>query len=743
MTVLDQKIEQAFIRIGMNPASIALIRDSEFAVGKWNKFAVDIGAANRTVDEIVATFIRRGPLRSGTYQGQLSLNGDELPYVVFDPESLDSRSSVVYVALGGSHELGHTEQALPFYSGHSDPESFAAARRDNEGLSQLAEWVHRLELVSSDKLLNFRDFTASDIWTNTDGTGVHDKYNGEATTYKNSLVAAGKSPAQVDQAMIEFWSPRLRSSIVDNQGISLAGGFSDAALKGTPMGIEIERVVQERVAEYKNQGMTAQWLAANDAGIRYEAKSSVIGDVINAAYRESHGSMSYMSATFANLVGQFNSGSTAPGLTYNQANIRDYVAARIGLPSLSPSNPAEIATFNYLPPVTGLTVFPDRSWEVIDWRVKGLFGGDALISRLRDGTIIILEERNGTAVEVVRQQGSLTRAQQGLIMNVAPAPSDQNIVRSDTGLSLAFEARGGHLPAIRLLGENGEVVSPPEVEKALQGLVLSREDVYRGLGITKLGDKWIVSYDRKNGDGPTVSTRIEIGSDGSSVLSKTHADGVITLERRDALQKVVAVGVADKLDENTSRSRWFDSQGEPLEEIRITRHSYKIVKTVTDADGNTTTATTDLQGNPMGPIVETLSHLDTFAGAINDTTALINAIKAGKPLPVLVSGLKLANEITKLNDAKIPSLNTAATVGSAALSIYSLSQALKSGDGLAAVSSAAQTLAADRVDKGRQAGVVQAWIAIQEEPDALNATEQGAQMEEHAVLHGPKMDLHA
>ncbi len=112
------------------------------------------------------------------------------------------------------------------------------------------------------------------------------------------------------------------------------------------------------------------------------------------------------------------------------------------------------------------------------------------------------------------------------------------------------------------------------------------------------------------------------------------------------------------------------------------------------ADGTESILTTDLDGKPIGPVVETLSYLDTFAGAINDTTALINAIKSGKPLPTLVSGLKLANDITRLNGQNIPNLSNAATIGSAALSIYSLSQALKSGDGLAVISSAAQTLAA-------------------------------------------------
>jgi Ca2+-binding RTX toxin-like protein len=109
-------------------------------------------------------------------------------------------------------------------------------------------------------------------------------------------------------------------------------------------------------------------------------------------------------------------------------------------------------------------------------------------------------------------------------------------------------------------------------------------------------------------------------------------------------------------------------------------------------DGSGERYTVNSAGAIVGEKKDIPSYGQTLLSAINDTTSLIEAIKSGKPLPIVVSGLKLVNTLDRNN--AIPGLNTATSVGTAVLSIYSLSQALKSGDGLAVLNSATQTIAA-------------------------------------------------
>ena len=83
----------------------------------------------------------------------------------------------------------------------------------------------------------------------------------------------------------------------------------------------------------------------------------------------------------------------------------------------------------------------------------------------------------------------------------------------------------------------------------------------------------------------------------------------------------------------------------------------------------------------------------TYGPSIIDALSLIKAIQSGEPLPVLASGLRLANDLTILNGASNLNLSGAANTASGILSLMSLDAALERGDTLGAVTAGAQALA--------------------------------------------------
>src|SRR3989338_6591470 len=101
--------------------------------------------------------------------------------------------------------------------------------------------------------------------------------------------------------------------------------------------------------------------------------------------------------------------------------------------------------------------------------------------------------------------------------------------------------------------------------------------------------------------------------------------------------------------------------------------------------------------HPTG--TQTLSQaFATYAPTLIDALTLIKSIQSGDPLPITVSGLRLANDFTPKVDANgLPiagsyALSGAATVGSGILSLMSLDAALKRGDSMGAFTAGAQTL---------------------------------------------------
>ncbi|WP_310439830.1 Ig-like domain-containing protein [Sulfuricurvum sp.] len=95
----------------------------------------------------------------------------------------------------------------------------------------------------------------------------------------------------------------------------------------------------------------------------------------------------------------------------------------------------------------------------------------------------------------------------------------------------------------------------------------------------------------------------------------------------------------------------------------------------------------------IAPITSGISNLidgvSTYGPSIIDALSLIKAIQSGEPLPIVTSGLRLANDLTHGSSTI---LSGASSVASGVLSIMSLDAALKSGDTLAAISATVNSI---------------------------------------------------
>lgn len=84
--------------------------------------------------------------------------------------------------------------------------------------------------------------------------------------------------------------------------------------------------------------------------------------------------------------------------------------------------------------------------------------------------------------------------------------------------------------------------------------------------------------------------------------------------------------------------------------------------------------------------------INTYGPTLTDTLSLIRAIQSGEPLPIVASGIRLANDISKLNGGKNLNLSGAANVASGVLSLLSLDAALEQGDALGALTAGANAV---------------------------------------------------
>lgn len=134
----------------------------------------------------------------------------------------------------------------------------------------------------------------------------------------------------------------------------------------------------------------------------------------------------------------------------------------------------------------------------------------------------------------------------------------------------------------------------------------------------------------------------------------------------------------------------------------------------------------DHLGNPTY-FTQSAASLQTLTYSVSsliDSLTLLNALKRGEPLPIVASGLRLAAGIDMLDGSRdLPGLGGAASIAGAILSLYGLAEALKQGDGVAAISSAAYATAgiAEAAALLQKAGLIDKVPASLSAAGSLNA----------------------
>jgi YD repeat-containing protein len=143
-------------------------------------------------------------------------------------------------------------------------------------------------------------------------------------------------------------------------------------------------------------------------------------------------------------------------------------------------------------------------------------------------------------------------------------------------------------------------------------------------------------------------------------------------------------------DENgnvTSRAsiQNFEEDGSSIE--TVTYADGRIVKLSYDGDGNLLSQQEIESGS------QTLQNaIGQYGGTLLDALTLVKAIQSGEPLPVVASGLKIANDLSNLNGTPNLDLSGAAYAASGILSLMSLNAALERGDTLGALTAGAQAV---------------------------------------------------
>lgn len=84
--------------------------------------------------------------------------------------------------------------------------------------------------------------------------------------------------------------------------------------------------------------------------------------------------------------------------------------------------------------------------------------------------------------------------------------------------------------------------------------------------------------------------------------------------------------------------------------------------------------------------------IDQYGGTLLDALTLVKAIQSGEPLPIVASGLKIANDLSNLNGTPNLDLSGTAYAASGILSLMSLNAALEKGDTLGAITAGGQAI---------------------------------------------------
>jgi VCBS repeat-containing protein len=173
----------------------------------------------------------------------------------------------------------------------------------------------------------------------------------------------------------------------------------------------------------------------------------------------------------------------------------------------------------------------------------------------------------------------------------------------------------------------------------------------------------------------TSVAKLTTYEDGSTSQTVRYADGRILRTNTDEEGNI------------TSRAsiQTFEESGTRLE--TVTYADGRIVKLTYDSDSNL------ISQQEVESGAQTLQQaIGQYGSTVIDALSILRAIQSGQPLPILASGLRLANDVSNIEGASNYTLSGAANAASGILSLLSLDAALERGDTLGAVTAGAQAL---------------------------------------------------
>ncbi|HNL98929.1 MAG TPA: hypothetical protein PKL61_17480, partial [Accumulibacter sp.] len=183
-----------------------------------------------------------------------------------------------------------------------------------------------------------------------------------------------------------------------------------------------------------------------------------------------------------------------------------------------------------------------------------------------------------------------------------------------------------------------------------------------------------------------IRAKFAVGSDIENIRGEYFDDGSST----EIIEYTDGRTLRTNLDENgtvTSRAsiQTYEEDGSRLETVRYA--DGRVVKLRYDGDGRL------LSQQEIETGGRTLqAAIGQYGGTLLDSLSLVKAIQSGQPLPVVASGLRLANDLSTHSGAQNLNLSGSAYAASGILSLLSLSNALERGDALGALTAGAQAV---------------------------------------------------
>lgn len=702
---LNNKVIVALKSINVPDAAIFLLNVNSVASGVMNDWAakVDLGRYINSTGNIIdpaglSRVISKGPTSGGTYvtgdnrmvigEGHYSTPSGLASTLVHEGEhSLQEKVSFLW-----RDSNGNITKLLPL-------KDVLAKKMWNEGgayykqFEAANEWL--AYLAKNPEALDYKVFAGTVELNNVQlAPGVLAQVEKIRTDGKGN----GLSEVEIEAQVRAYYAPLLAEQIYRHLRPGMVGlsQVSGAVISGTDLEFtarngfnqlldaEAHRVLGIPLGDAIPEARMNQFRAANGDYIDYlweQAKSTAVADlayeysrelmragVPPAKYREA------MIGKFGDLARDFlNPSGTSYDLNYSSTTIISYAAAVVNLSSaelaavLNSGN--SLSSFNY---VDGSYTF-EFSLRAVNGGVKRYYGNS------KEYRIEVMEDGQVVKSRLIKISPT------GDVKYSAPRLKNRADGAQGGGVEFLFDAdEAGRQIVVDVLDKDGQSILSEHLKGYLRAAGVTDDEIIQH------GFDYEVGADFQKMTFATISGGVEVAvqSDGkSAVIALPEDDGVRPLQlwvghqlQGTGSRNVTVPGrttdVLRSLDGELISTKITTVDNEGVEVVEFVR-----------ADG------VGYRRVTSGGKVEELpiaSYSQRLQGVLNDTAALINALRSGQPLPQLISGLKLVNTI----DAKhsIPGLDTAASIGSAALSIYNLANALKNGDALDKISATASTI---------------------------------------------------